>query len=441
MATAARVTPAVRLRIVAYYFPPAGGAGVQRILKWVKYLPALGVVPIVITVDDGAFSSRDPSLLEEVPEDVTVIRTASLNPFSWYARITRRPSTDVVAGYTDEVGTDPGLAQRAARWIRANVMVPDARVGWVPFARRAASRAIADHDVDAVLTSGPPHSAHLVAQRLDRPWIADFRDPWTDIHYAADLPRTRLATRLDRRLESQVLRKASAITTVSPHWAALLEERRGAAVSVIHNGFDPADFDGDAPVRDNAFTVAHVGSLYASRNPIAFWRAVARLNSEFGEETIRIRVVGRTSPEVRESARAHGVNVEWVPYVLHDAAVREMRSAHLLLLSTEPHGVEQGHITGKLYEYLASGRPVLGLGSTDGDAATLLARAGAGRMFERSDQDGVFSYVYEHAEAHRRGENLAGARWSDIAAYSRQNQAKQLAALVRSLVERRGVRR
>jgi hypothetical protein len=191
----------LRLLVVAYYFPPAGGAGVQRALKWVKYLPAHGIDPVVLTVRAGAYPQLDPTLAAEVPAGVSVHRTPAPDPFGLYGRLTRADRDRIVATRTDDVGSGGGVAEGAARWLRANVFLPDARVGWVPFAAWRGARLSRQRGIDALLTTGPPHSAHLAGLAIRRagrlPWVADFRDPWTDIHYYRDLPRTRLAARLD----------------------------------------------------------------------------------------------------------------------------------------------------------------------------------------------------------------------------------------------------
>lgn len=431
-----------RVLVVTYYFPPAGGPGVQRTLKTVRYLRDAGFEPVVLTVEAGAFPSRDASLEADVPEGVRVIRTAAPDPLALYGRLTGRGAGAVPTGAV----SDAGWASRLALWVRANVFLPDARVGWVPFAKHAGRRALGDAQRDAepfaaVVTSGPPHSVHLVGRRLRKtgvPWVADFRDPWTGINFYDDLPMSAAARGLDRWLERRVLRGADAVTTVSPTWAALLRERGGlpeGAVTVVHNGVDEADLgaaEGLGPRRD-AFVLAHVGSLYATRNPTAVWEAVRRLHERGEAERLVIRLVGRTDPAVLEAAEATGAPVEAVPYVAHDEAVREQARAGLLLLSIEPFAADRGMITGKLYEYLASGRPVLGVGPPDGDAAALLAETGGGRMVARDDVAGLEAEILRHYRAWAEGEPLGGAPWEAVAPYTRRAQTLRLAEVIRGV--------
>lgn len=424
----------IRLLVVTYYFPPAGGAGVQRVLKWVKYLRDFGVEPVVLTVEAGAYPKHDETLWHDVPEGVAVHRTRAFDPFGAYARLTGRSRQEAVADQLQSPAQ--GFGERIARWVRANVVLPDARVGWVPFAVRAARRLHRARPFDAVLTSGPPHSAHLVGRALRRsglPWIADFRDPWTDIHYYDKLPRTRLARRVDEALERSVLRAADAVTVVSPRWGALLASKLvGTAepIAVIHSGFDAEDFEcveDESPA--DRFVLTHVGTLYGS--PEALWEAVARVRPE--AEHLRLRLVGHVPEAVREAVRRHGLDeiVEVGGYVPHAEAVREMARATLLLLTLEDWPHAEGLITGKLYEYLASRRPVLGLGPADGDAAALLTAAGAGRMFDRSDVDGIAEHLRRRYAAWASGARPVGANADDVAAYTRRAQTAHLADLVR----------
>ncbi len=429
-----------RVLVVAYYFPPAGGPGVQRVLKTVKYLRRFGWEPTVLTVADGAFPQHDPSLEVDVPDDVVVVRTRALDPLGLYGRITGRRGAGAVP--VGSVGSGAGVTDRVARWARANVFLPDARVGWVPFATRAALRMHAEHQFDAVLTSGPPHSVHLVGRRLARraglPWVADFRDPWTGINFYQDLPMSAPARRLDRRLESSVLREADRITTVSPTWAATLAskgDRRDDHVMVVHNGFDPDDFATPAPAPDDVFTLAHVGSLYGSRNPATLWEALATLARAGKLDRFRLKLRGGVDEPVLESARGLGLEdrVEGAGYVGHAAAVGAMRAATALLLVVEDFGLDRGMITGKLYEYLGAGRPVVGIGPPDGDAAALLAETSAGAMFAHGDVASLAGHLEALLARADRGA-AAGAAPAVAARYTREVQTGVLAGVLDSAV-------
>jgi len=419
-----------RVLLVAYYVPPAGGPATQRILQFIEHLPATGWDVEVLTVREGAYPNRDPSLRAAVPDSVTVHRTPSFDPIALYARLRGGDTDDIPAG---SLGEASSLLEQAARWIRANVFLPDARVGWWPFAVWRGRRLLRQRAYDAVVSSGAPHSVHLIGRSLHRttgtPWIADLHDPWTDISYYDEFPHTRWAERLDARLERSVLAEASAVTTVSPSWADLFADKAPNRYAVVENGFDPNDFESVQPVPADDFVLAHVGKLYASRNPTALWRALARLRDDGRIPALRVHLTGAVDPAVRRTIDRHGLApiVTVDGFVPHDEALRRMARSTLLLLTIEPFAQAVGMITSKLYEYLASGRPVLGVGPPGGDADALLRRHDAGAVVDWGDVERMMDVITAHYEAWQNGDPRSGATWGDIQVHNRVQQAQRLA--------------
>lgn len=434
-----------RVLILTYYFPPSGGPGVQRILKFVKYLPSFDWTPVVVTVEEGAYPARDASLSTDVPREAVVHRTSSWDPYHLYARLTGRSEDDAVVQGSLE-GRERTWKEQIARWVRANIVLPDARVGWVPFAIWRGRTLLREREIDAILTTGPPHSTHLAGAALQSvsgtPWLADFRDPWTDINYYQELPHTEWARRIDAALERMVLRRAQALTTVSPGWRTLLRGKMNGEESskpfrVIHNGYDEDDLNSGGGTREEeVFTITHVGSLYASRNPTGLWEALHRLQEKGNIPDLRIRLVGMVDSNVRDSLRRYNLaeRTEFVSYVPHDEAVRYMKRAGLLLLSIEPFPAATGMLTGKLYEYLATGCPILGVGPPDGDAAHLLRETAGGRLFARDDVEGLATHVQMHYDAWERGEPRSGAPDEAVRPYRREAQTEALAEVLDELV-------
>lgn len=430
-----------RVLVIAYYFPPSGGSGVQRVLKFVKYLSDFGWAPSVLTVREGAYPAYDPSLARDIPEDVPVHRTYAWDPYQWYAWLTGRSGTDSVVGGSVK-GQGTSWKETVAQWVRANLFLPDARVGWVPFGALRGRKLLRNERFDAILTSGPPHSVHLIGLMLHRwtgvPWAADFRDPWTDINYYEELPHTPLARRIDAALERAVLRNASAVATVSPSWRDLLARKAGGdadTFAVVHNGFDGDDFDASDPPVETAhdhFVLTYVGALYASRNPTALWRALARLRARDAAPDLRLQLVGSVDSGVFRHVEEFGLDAitEHVPYVPHETAIRYMQRAALLLLVIESFPQDEGMITGKLYEYLASGRPVVGIGPANGDAAALLQKTKGGELFGWGDAAGIARFIEAHYMAWAEGAPAEGASPEALRPYSRRAQTERLAALL-----------
>lgn len=434
-----------RVLFITYYFPPSGGPGVQRALKFVKYLPDYGWQPTVLTVhaDHAAYPDLDPTMMAEVPLGIQVERTYAWDPYALYAGLLGQEKSETVGvSFTGE--GEATWKQRLARWFRANVFLPDARAGWGPFAVHRAKRLLAQGPFDALLTTGPPHSTHRIGLRLARryrlPWLADFRDPWTGIDYYDLLPMTGLARAWDARMERTVLETADVVTAVSPAMARALSDKGGRSCQVLMNGYDPEDFaDVTAHPSSDVFDLTYVGNLNEDRNPDALWQALARLEAPDQMADLRVRLVGHIDPVVIQAAERRGLGdlLKQRRYVPHPEAIQTMKNAGVLLLVINRVPGAEGIMTGKLYEYLASGRPILGIGPVAGDAAAVLEATGAGRMFDFDDVAGVASFVHQHYVAWQMGYPKSGATARATAAYSRQGQAQVLAGLLEALAARR----
>lgn len=431
-----------RVLFISYYFPPSAGPGVQRTLKFVKYLGESGWEPVVLTVrpEDASYPGLDPALNDEVPPGVFVQRTRARDPYAAYAKMLGKSKQETVGvAFIDE--QEANWKQRLAKWVRANLFIPDARVGWVPYAIRAGRSLIEAKKIDLLFSTGPPHSSHLIARSLHRrygiPWVADFRDPWTDISYYRELPLTGPARRLDAGLERTVLKEATAVLTVSPSLQKLLSFKTKRPITVIPNGYDESDFKEALPVDPDQFVLSHVGNLAASQNPVVLWRVLAGLRGEGAVPELRLRFTGNVDALCRRSLQELGLDqvTEWVPYVPHREAVRHMTGAALLLLCINRVPDSAGIVTGKIFEYIASGRPVIGIGKVDGDAAALLHRTQAGRMFDWDDEAGVEAYIREAYNRWKSKDGLLGATPGSARIYSRRNETEHLARLFDSLVE------
>jgi glycosyltransferase involved in cell wall biosynthesis len=425
-----------RLLFVSYYFPPSGGPGVQRTLKFVKYLPENGWAPTVLTVDPryASYPDVDDTLAADVSDSLVVIKTRSWDPYGSYARLLGRPKDDTV-GVAFVREESAGLRQRAGLWIRANLFTPDARYGWVPFARREANVLHRADPFDAVLTTGPPHSTHLVGRALARkwgvPWVADMRDPWTGIFYYPQLPMTRLAAARDQRFEKSVLSEADAVTVVSRSMVTNLSKRVRREYTYLPNGYDPDDFR-DVPAPANKrFVIRHIGTLSRTQNPKSVWSQLQLLVSKSPGD-VAVELIGHVDAEIIMSIREHGLDdtVRILPYVDHDRAVALMQDSSLLLLVIPDGASSHEIVTGKLFEYLASGRPTLAIGPPDGDAGAILRDCSGGRMFAHGDSEGVHAYLAEQYGAFWRGEANHGADRAGVQLYARPAQASALAKLL-----------
>lgn len=425
----------LRVLVITYYWPPAGGAGVQRWLKLCKYLPENGVLPTVITVDPekATYPQRDESMLAEVHPEVEVIRTNSFEPLQWYARLAGKEKVPY-GGFANV--SNKGLLSKVSRFIRGNFFIPDARKGWNKYAYRAAKKVIAEKDIDVVITTGPPHSTHLVGLKLKKElgvkWVADFRDPWTDIYYNDLMARTASSEKKDRDLEKNVLDAANLVVANCPSNAALLHEKNGKApVEVVENGYDAGDFEGVERQESDTFDIVYTGTMAASYNPGIFIDGLKRFKAQ-SEIKFCWHIAGNIDSEIRSQIELAGLleYCRFYGYLPHNEVVRLMVNADLLL-NLFPETKNDKGIPGKLFEYLAARQPVLNIGPKDGDAARIIEECANGASFERNEGEEIFQFIKKQAES-QVSERLVQVGNLNIQNYSRKSLATRYAALMGS---------
>ncbi len=384
------------LLIITYYWPPGTGAGVFRWLKFCKYLRQHGWEPVVYTPSNPEVQGTDHSLERDVPGNMQVLRKEINEPFRYYKLLTGMPQREKIQpGFLQE-DRAPGLMDKAAIWIRGNLFIPDARRGWIKPSVRFLRRWIRKHPVDAIASTGPPHSMHLIAMRLKEalgiPWLADFRDPWTQIDYHHKLMLGPRAERRHRKLEKAVLSQADRVLTVSTQCARDLEQIGMRPVEVITNGFDPDDFGEPMPRDPSVFRITHMGAMNADRNPEVLWQALSGLlqHEQSLATRLQLRFIGKVDRSVRTSLEKHGLHrfAEHLPPMPHQEALAKAADSAILLLAINQSPHASGITTGKLFEYLPLGRPILCIGPTRGEAAKILDKSRSGLSIGFQDVDG-----------------------------------------------------
>ncbi len=371
-----------RVLVITYYWPPNGGVGGQRWLKMCKYLPEHGWNPVVYTPSNPEMAAVDEGLLKDVSPQLEVIKRPITEPFGLYKRFTgKRKDERIQTAFLKEDGSGRmNWKERMALWVRSNGFVPDARVWWVRPSIRFLKAYLREHPVDAVVTTGPPHSMHLIGLGLQRAlgvrWVADFRDPWTGIDYYQQLSLTRWADRRHRRLERAVLTRADRVVTVSWRWAKDLEALGAKNVAVITNGYDPADLPATPVPVDERYSLVHAGSMSPTRDQPGLWKLLAQLCAQDREFASRfvLRFIGPVDARVLASMSAAGLggHVERTGRVPRNEAMKAIAGARVLLLPINTTANRHGILPTKLYEYLSTGRPILAVGPRDGDAARVL---------------------------------------------------------------------
>ena len=421
----------MRLLVISYYWPPAGGPGVQRWLKTSLALAELGHQVEILTVDQeqATYPLRDESLLDEA-KPLTVHHTPARDWFAAYQKLTRRKEVPF-SGFANQAGR-PGPIQRLSRFIRGNFFLPDPRRGWNGYALSKARQLHAKWPFDVIITTGPPHSTHLIGRALKRQlgiqWWADFRDPWTDIYYYDRFYPSRWARRLDARMEHSVLSESDRIITVSKDLQRLFEAKVPGASERCHimpNGYDPADFSQEALTPNNAvYTLAYTGTL-TLEYPVRLVEDALRQILNSGR-ALRLRMAGRPAKEF-EARMAHlqeefpQFHTEFLGYLPHKSSVAVLQEADALLLLIPDLPNNQGILTGKLFEYLGSGRPIWGFGPLNGDAQEILHGCQAGTLFESATEASQCLMRWMD-------EGPTGASLEARNAYTRKGLASQLMA-------------
>lgn len=423
-----------KVLIITYYWPPSGGAGVQRWLHFSRYLREYGWEPVIYTPSNPEAPGQDESLLAEAPENLTVIKRKIREPYSFYKAFSGKKGS-IQTGFLSEEQKREGLADRISLWIRSNLFIPDARCWWIRPSARYLRKYLRKNPVDALISTGPPHSMHRIALRLKRkrniPWIADFRDPWTGIDYFKDLRLSPSALKKHQRMEKQVLNTADKSVAIGPTLARNLAHIGGKEIAIVPNGYDPAIRERKAAGADEFFRLTHIGSINKDRNHPHLWEAVSELCREEPKLTkpLRISLVGKTDHEALTALAEAGLSekVERTPYLPHNKAIEEQRRADVLLLLVNNVPGAEGILTGKVYEYLAAGKPILAIGKPGGDLDALLQKTGCGELLGFEDKKGMKSVLKSHL---KREYKTYQPDLPEIERFSRKNLCREYASLL-----------
>lgn len=434
-----------KVLIILYYWPPGGGMAVQRWLKFAKYLPEYGWEPIVYAPENADYPETDHTLVAEA-QKITVLKRTIFEPSRLYGKflgLSKKEKLGVSMSLSAKPSRIKSLKNQLSMWIRANLFIPDAHVFWVRPSYRYLKKYLAAHPVDVIVTTGTPHSIHLIGRRLrkkfDIPWVADFRDLWTKIDYYADLPLTRTADRRHHRMEQRVLREADHVVTVGELWKQEFLNAGAREVTVITNGYDPEDMPSDPPVTDRKFTLVHVGSIGKNRNATALWKVLGEktaIDKRFAAD-LELKLIGGADFSVLESIRAAGLapNLNRIEYLDHREALRAQQNAGVLLLLINNSADARGRLTGKIFEYMAAKRPILAIGPEDGEAALLLEKTGAGRTAGYENPSAMARFIDPYYEDWKNN-RLEGAK-TDASVYSRKHLTGLLAGLLNRITESR----
>ncbi|MCF1752562.1 glycosyltransferase family 4 protein [Mariniradius sediminis] len=418
-----------RVLIITYYWPPSAGSGVQRWLKFAKYLPEFGWDPVIFTPENPDFDLKDPGLEKEIPKNVEVLKFPIWEPYDLFRKVkNQRENPAKILEKRKKSWRD-----LAAIWLRANALIPDPRIFWKKPAVGFLLDLMKNGQFDAIITTGPPHSIHLIGLELKRKtgitWLADFRDPWSTWEFLDTLPMVDWVKQRHQKLEKQVLSQADVVTTISPTFQSDLEAIGERKVDLLTNGFDESDLPHPwphTPESEEPIEILYTGVIDSIRNPTPFLLAFKKV-FENEKKNVLLRFVGLVSEGVQESVKNDpwlSSHVVFEGYISHQAVFEYYKKSHLLLLILTDTKNAKGNIPGKLFEYMATGRPIIALGDPEGDAAKILAEAHVGKVFAHTDFTEIEAFLSAFEP------NAANSDPASIHQYSRKALTQRLTELI-----------
>lgn len=433
-----------KILILTYYWPPSGGAGVQRWLKFVKYLREFGWEPIVYTALNGEMPVIDESLKKDIPKNLTVLKTSIWEPYSIYKKFIGRKKNDKINASFLSENKKPGITEKISVFIRGNFFIPDARKFWIKPSVPYLVDYIQKYSITHVISSGPPHSMHMIGlgikQKLPQiKWVADFRDPWTNIDFYEKLMLTKRSDKKHHQMELDVLKNADLVLsigqTMNDEFAEMFTKATGKQsekFKVITNGFDEEDTKTGIIKKDQKFSIAHVGTLVKDRNPVTLWKVLKKLVSENADFAVHleIKLVGKIDIAVKEDIEKYELNayVSKIDYLPHDEVIKEQQRSKVLLLLVNDTKNAKGILTGKFFEYMAAGTPVLAIGPVNGDLSKIIKETNCGLISDFKDELSLEKNILQLFQDQGINHNQ-----ETISKYSRKNLTKELAELLKNV--------
>ncbi len=421
-----------KILIITYYWPPAGGPGVQRWLKFVKYLRDFNIEPVLFVPKNAHYPIIDGSLASEIPKGIKIYEQPIFEPYGLAGFLSSKKTKRISSGIIQTKNQSP--LEKLMLWIRGNFFIPDARKYWVKPSVKFLSSIIESEHISTIITTGPPHSVHLIGYHLSKKyqikWLADFRDPWTSIGYHKSLKLTTASQKKHRYLEQLILNEASEILVTSNTTKEEFQSSISTPISVITNGYD-SDYEGGAHL-DEQFTISHIGSLLSERNPQILWKVLSQLAAEDAvfRSDLQLEFMGVVSQEVLNSLNRY----ELAPYLKlrgygsHLEAIRKQQQAQILLLVEIDSLETEGIIPGKLFEYMAARRPILAIGPKNWEAGRIIMETQTGEVCDYKDEDQLKDILLKWHRAYKNGKLQIISK--PIEQYSRRKLTGKLAELL-----------
>ncbi len=424
-----------KVLIITYYWPPAGGPGVQRWLKFVKYLSSFNIEPIVYCPENPNYPITDSNLLDEIPSNVTILKKEIFEPYAYASLFSKKKTKSISSGLINT--KKQSFIEKSLLYIRGNFFIPDARKFWVKPSVKLLQNYITDNNIETIITTGPPHSLHLIGMELKHKlainWIADFRDPWTSIGYHSKLKLSKKSELKHKKLEKEVLNTSDHVIVTSPTTKTEFLKITNKPISVITNGYDDVNLGKNT--LDKKFTLAHIGSLLTGRNPKVLWNAINDLIIELPgfKNSFELKLIGAVSEDVLNSIYSFGLKdyTNLIGYLSHHEAQIQQRVSQVLLLIEIDSPETNCIIPGKVFEYIKSNRPILGFGPEKSDFKNILTETNTGKCFNytESEKEVIKSEITSLFKLYLQGKLLVNG--IGIQKYHRKSLTQQLVGVIK----------
>ena len=432
-----------KVLFITYYWPPAGGATVNRIFKFSQFLPEFGWEPVILTTEGGDFPFTDESLLKEVNPETKVYRSRGFSLHKMFKKVSPSSGKNFVPyGFTDE--SKNSFMDNLSRWVKYN-MIPDTRYPWYFSTHQKAAEIIRAEKIDLIFSSSPPQTNHMIAHKAARktgiPWVADFRDPWTDVFWLLDRSkRLKFIHRRDQKIEKRTIEGMDGIVTVGPSLVEILQRKTTKKIHQITNGYDEKYFVKEDVIPRDKFRITYAGSLSREQNPSCFIRALEMLKDKVDFfDQCEILFLGNFPGYLSElfDQSSYRGKIVYKPYTHYAESIRSIMDSELLLMIVPETRDNKCILTSKLFDYIGADRPVLCYGPPDGDAAMVLDESGCGMTFSYADAEASARFIYDTFIHWKNKTGVDNTRADSIKKYTRRSLTAQLAQVFESVIEKK----
>ena len=420
-----------KVLIITYYWPPAGGPGVQRMVRFAKYLPQFGWEPIILTVKNGDFPAIDEELVKELPDDIKVYRSHAMEPFKIFKFLSGKGKKDTLPTYVLNRGKKEDLFQKISRFIRANIFVPDARIGWIPFLIKSANKVIREEKPDIILSSSPPHSLQIAVKQIVKkhklPWICDLRDPWTGAFWEKEMPQMNMIKNINMNLERNTLKVPDLFTTVSPALGKQFNEKCSGNFEVIYNGFENIEVSGSS---EEFFNIYYFGHLSKSQSPFELYSALNRFSKKI-KSHFRVIFVGKIFNEYQHWIQKNtDIKSEFINYLSKKELLQLGKDAALLLTISPEIDYANAIVGTKIFDYLSLKKRILSIGGKQGAVDDILTDMNAGKAFDKDDGDAIYDYIQRIFDGWKKNGNSQMFLSGNSKIYEAEYNVEKLAKLL-----------